>query len=49
MSILEADVFAFTLDGEDFGALFEWNAVGTKFFCRWPRIAYLFLCETAAQ
>jgi hypothetical protein len=36
VSLLEADVFAFTLGGEDVGALFEWNAVETKFFCRWP-------------
>jgi hypothetical protein len=33
---VEADVVAFTPDGEDVGALFEWSAVESNFFCRFP-------------
>lgn len=36
VNLLEADVIAFTLDGEDVGALFEWSGIEAHFFCRWP-------------
>jgi hypothetical protein len=40
VSLLEADVIAFTLDGEDVGALFEWSGIEAHFFCRWPHPAH---------